>query len=85
MRLIYEVSLPIFNCLHIFMQEHITFKDLSKGFSRRTAASCFLEVLQLKTWGVIEAKQNKPEDVGEIRIGYPFTGAPDSQEGIPTM
>jgi hypothetical protein len=23
--------------------------------------------------------------VGEIRIGYPFTGVPDSQEGIPTM
>jgi hypothetical protein len=38
----------------------VSFKDISKGISRRTAAACFLEVLQLKTWGYIDVAQSKP-------------------------
>jgi chromatin segregation and condensation protein Rec8/ScpA/Scc1 (kleisin family) len=45
-------------------KDEITFSDISTGISRRTAASCFLEVLQLKTWGLIDCRQSAPfEDI----------------------
>lgn len=45
-------------------KDEITFADISTGISRRTAASCFLEVLQLKTWGLIDCHQSAPfEDI----------------------
>eukprot|EP00602_Paraphysomonas_sp_CaronLab_P009434 CAMPEP_0185029574 /NCGR_PEP_ID=MMETSP1103-20130426/15957_1 /TAXON_ID=36769 /ORGANISM="Paraphysomonas bandaiensis, Strain Caron Lab Isolate" /LENGTH=554 /DNA_ID=CAMNT_0027564375 /DNA_START=531 /DNA_END=2195 /DNA_ORIENTATION=- len=52
-------------------QDFVSFEELSSGFSRRTAASCFLEVLQLKTWGAIEATQQDP--LGDIYVGFPAT------------
>jgi chromatin segregation and condensation protein Rec8/ScpA/Scc1 (kleisin family) len=41
-------------------KDEITFADISTGISKRTAASCFLEVLQLKTWGLIDCHQSAP-------------------------
>jgi len=38
----------------------ITFDELSAGVSKRVAACSFLEVLQLKTWGRIDAVQSTP-------------------------
>ncbi len=38
----------------------ISFQEISKGVTRRTAAGSFLEILQLKTWGYIDLKQDKP-------------------------
>ena len=38
----------------------ITFEELTAGASKRTAASCFLEILQLKTWGYIDTAQSVP-------------------------
>lgn len=42
----------------------MSFDNLSAGVSKRVAAACFLEVLQLKTWGRIRATQEAPfEDI----------------------
>ena len=41
-------------------QDSVSFTAISKGISRRTAAACFLEILQLKTWGFIDVAQDKP-------------------------
>lgn len=42
----------------------VSFDHLSAGVSKRVAAACFLEVLQLKTWGRIRADQEAPfEDI----------------------
>lgn len=41
-------------------KEEVTFKEISNGISRRTAATCFLEILQLKTWGLIDTNQDEP-------------------------
>lgn len=38
-------------------QEEISFADIASGVTRRTAATSFLEILQLKTWGHIDLKQ----------------------------
>mmetsp|Transcript_12531 Transcript_12531/g.20968 ORF Transcript_12531/g.20968 Transcript_12531/m.20968 type:complete len:739 (-) Transcript_12531:1615-3831(-) len=38
----------------------VSFDGLSSGVSRRVAATCFLEVLQLKTWGRIQVHQDAP-------------------------
>jgi chromatin segregation and condensation protein Rec8/ScpA/Scc1 (kleisin family) len=43
-------------------KEEVSFDEISTGISRRLAASCFLEVLQLKTWGFIDASQEVPFD-----------------------
>lgn len=40
----------------------MSFEALSAGVSKRVAAACFLEVLQLKTWGRIRATQEEPFD-----------------------
>lgn len=39
---------------------------MSSGSTRRVAASCFLEILQLKTWDVIDVIQLEP--FGDIQI-----------------
>lgn len=44
----------------------VTFKKISKGIKRKTAASCFFEILQLKTWDYIELKQVRGEYVIDI-------------------
>jgi hypothetical protein len=41
-------------------QDSVSFKAISKGISRRTAAACFLEILQLKTWGFVDVAQESP-------------------------
>lgn len=38
----------------------VSFSSISRGITRRTAAACFLEILQLKTWGIIDVAQVKP-------------------------
>ncbi len=43
-------------------RESISFQDLSIGVSKRTAAACFLEILQLKTWDIIDITQERPFD-----------------------
>ena len=44
--------------------KEVSFADISSGVTRRTAAGSFLEVLQLKTWGHVELRQNSPfEDI----------------------
>lgn len=49
-------------------KEEIRFDELAggRGSSRRNAAAYFFEVLQLKTWGMIDAQQAEP--FGEIKI-----------------
>jgi len=44
----------------------VSFSDLSHGVSKRTAAACFLEILQLKTWNIINTQQSVP--FGQIMI-----------------
>eukprot|EP01041_Mallomonas_annulata_P005033 gene5033-10079_t len=44
----------------------IEFSALAEGGSRRVAAACFLEVLQLATWGRVAVHQPKP--FGDIKI-----------------
>lgn len=41
-------------------EDSVSFKAISKGISRRTAAACFLEILQLKTWGFVDVAQESP-------------------------
>ena len=38
----------------------VSFKNISHGVSRRTAAGSFLEILQLKAWGLIDMQQASP-------------------------
>lgn len=47
-------------------KDSLLFSDLTAGVNRRTAAICFLEVLQLKTWGQLELSQSRPYDEIEI-------------------
>jgi hypothetical protein len=44
----------------------VTFAEVSKKVSRRTAASSFFEILQLRTWDILHAEQS--EAYGDIRI-----------------
>eukprot|EP01035_Chromulina_nebulosa_P019102 gene19102-24936_t len=41
-------------------QQSVEFQSLSKSVSRRTAALCFFEVLQLKSWNSLELNQSEP-------------------------
>ncbi len=45
----------------------MSFAEVTTGVTKRTAASCFAEVLQLKTRGLLEASQDEP--FGEITLG----------------
>ena len=42
----------------------MSFAEITSGVSKRVAACCFLEVLQLKTRGMLEATQD--ESFGDI-------------------
>ena len=52
----------VFDVLQDQLKEHdsVSFNAISKGISRRTAAACFLEILQLKTWDFVDVSQDKP-------------------------
>jgi cohesin complex subunit SCC1 len=54
----------------------VQFQDLSHNCTRRTAASVFFELLQLKTWDFVELDQ--PEPYGDIGIsaGVRFSEQP---------
>ena len=54
----------------------IRFKQLSQHCTRRTAASVFFEMLQLKTWDFIELDQNEPYGDITITPGIRFSEAP---------
>lgn len=41
-------------------KDEVTFDEISAGITRKTASACFLEILQLKTWGLLSAYQDKP-------------------------
>jgi len=44
--------------------EVVSFRNISQGVSRRTAAGSFLEILQLKAWGLLDMQQDSPfEDI----------------------
>lgn len=47
-------------------QVSISFDEVTSGVTKRAAASCFLEVLQLKTRGFLEATQSEP--FGDITL-----------------
>lgn len=40
--------------------EDVSFQNIAQGVTRKTAAGCFLEILQLKTWGIVDLKQESP-------------------------
>merc|ERR1711865_1204572 len=44
----------------------VGFQALARGRKKRTAAGCFFEVLQLKTWNYIDVSQDTP--YGDIRV-----------------
>ena len=52
----------VFDVIQDQLKEHdsVSFNAISKGISRRTAAACFLEILQLKTWDFVDVSQDKP-------------------------
>lgn len=41
-------------------QDKVSFREMSEGTTRRTAAAAFMELLQLKTWGLLELDQREP-------------------------
>mmetsp|Transcript_13392 Transcript_13392/g.32256 ORF Transcript_13392/g.32256 Transcript_13392/m.32256 type:complete len:655 (+) Transcript_13392:91-2055(+) len=60
-------------------QTHVQFEDLSHNCTRRTAASVFFELLQLKTWDFVELEQ--PEPYGDIAVsaGVRFSEQPPNK------
>ena len=52
------------------------YNELSKDCSRRTAASVFFELLQLKTWDFIEIDQQEPYGDILISVGNRFHEPP---------
>ena len=60
----------------------LSFKSLSDGCSRRTAAGVFFELLQLKTWDFINVDQN--DAYGDILIspGVKFEEDVSAREGV---
>jgi len=59
-------------------KEQVSYQSLAKGKRRHVVASCFFELLQLKTWDRIDLVQNEPYSTIDIGRGPKFT------EGIPT-
>merc|ERR1712227_613270 len=53
-------------------KKEISFSSISKGIKRRTAAACFFELLQLKTWGFIELNQDSAYDSISISAASRF-------------
>lgn len=56
----------MYNGTDYLVKPVVTFDELSAGVSKRVAACSFLEVLQLKTWGRINAVQSSP--FGDISL-----------------
>jgi cohesin complex subunit SCC1 len=56
--------------------QEVSYDALSKNCSRRTAASVFFELLQLKTWDFIEIDQQDPYGDIDISAGVRFQEAP---------
>jgi len=54
----------------------LEFGDLAKNVNRRTAASCFIECLQLKTWDFVELAQDESYGPITISAGPRFQEAP---------
>jgi hypothetical protein len=50
--------------------ESVSFGALSHNASKHTAATCFMELLQLKSWGYLELTQTRPDEsrFGDISI-----------------
>jgi chromatin segregation and condensation protein Rec8/ScpA/Scc1 (kleisin family) len=61
-------TLQVLNILRdqLKQSDEVSFRELSAGVTKRTAATCFLEVLQLKTWDIIDAVQE--HSLGDIMI-----------------
>jgi len=61
-------TVKVFKLLHQQFQKKdvVSYKTIAKGTKRRTAAGCFFELLQLKTWDYIELQQS--ESFGDIKI-----------------
>jgi len=53
--------------------DHLSFNDLSKSVSRRTASGVFFELLQLKTWDFIELNQS--DSYGDIKVRTSFVNS----------
>ncbi len=47
-------------------KSEVVFQQMSRGVSKRVAATSFLEVLQLATWGQLKVQQDEP--FGDIKI-----------------
>ena len=47
-------------------KDSVSFAEVTSGVSKRLAAACFLEVLQLQTWGMIKTAQENP--LGDFEI-----------------
>ena len=58
----------------------VSYDALSKNCSRRTAASVFFELLQLKTWDFIEIDQQDPYGDIDISAGMRFKEAPPNSK-----
>lgn len=60
-------------------ESHVQLQDLTQNCTRRTAASVFFELLQLKTWDFVELEQ--PEPYGDIAVsaGVRFSEQPPNK------
>lgn len=59
--------------------DSITYQSLAEGKNKRTVASCFFEILQLKTWDRIDLHQDDPYGLIQIARGPKF------DDEIPTI
>jgi len=57
----------------------LEFGELAKNVNRRTAASCFMECLQLKTWDFVELAQDDEYGPINISAGPRFQEAPPNE------
>lgn len=57
----------------------VQFQDLSRNCTRRTAASVFFELLQLKTWDFVELDQPEPYGDIDISAGLRFAEQPPNR------
>ncbi|CAJ1957915.1 unnamed protein product [Cylindrotheca closterium] len=60
-------------------QSHVQFEDLSHNCTRRTAASVFFELLQLKTWDFVELEQPVPYGDFAVSAGVRFSEQPPNK------
>jgi chromatin segregation and condensation protein Rec8/ScpA/Scc1 (kleisin family) len=49
-----------------YIQDKLFFKEMVNGGTRRTAAASFMEILQLKTWDLLELSQGSA--FGDIAV-----------------